>query len=171
MTVLVLLLITTLLLYAYLSRWSRRERAEVGLNHETVESTDDSAIPMPTLRSERYGLVGRPDQLVRVGQALVPVEQKPRARRLQPSHLLQVAAQCLLVQETYGVRPPYGLVVLAGGSRQRVEFSPALEQRLLNTMAQMRALLSAGTAPEPCWVSAKCRACGFCETCWGPGVH
>jgi CRISPR-associated exonuclease Cas4 len=171
MTVLVLLLITTLLLYAYVSRWSRRERAEVGIKHETVESTDDSAIPTRTLRSERYGLVGRPDQLVRVGQKLVPVEQKPRARRLQPSHMLQVAAQCLLVQEVYGVRPPHGLVVLAGGSRQRVEFSPALEQRLLNTMAQMRALLYAGTAPEPTWVSAKCRACGFRDTCWGPGVR
>jgi CRISPR-associated exonuclease Cas4 len=170
-TALVLLLITAVMLYACLSRWSRRERAEVGLGDQTIESTDDSAIPTPTLRSKRYGLVGRPDQLVRVGAALVPVEQKPRARRLQPSHMLQVAAQCLLVQEVYGVRPPYGLLVLAGGTQERVEFSPALEQRLLDTMAQMRAILRAGTAPERCWVAAKCRACGFRETCWGSHVQ
>ncbi len=170
MTALVLLLITTVMLYACLSWWSRRERAEVGLNDETIESTDDAGMSAPTLRSKRYGLVGRPDQLVRVGRTFIPVEQKPRARRLQPSHMVQVAAQCLLVQEVYGVRPPYGLLVLAGGSQQRVEFSPALERRLLDTMAQMRALLSASTAPEPCWVAAKCRGCGFRETCWGPGV-
>ena len=27
-------------------------------------------------------------------------------RRLQPSHVMQVVAQCLLVEEAYGVRPP-----------------------------------------------------------------
>ena len=35
-----------------------------------------------------------------------------------------------------------GLLVLAGGSQQRVEFSPALERRLLDTMAQMRVPLT-----------------------------
>ena len=53
--------------------------------------------------------------MLRLGNALIPVEQKPSARRLQPSHILQVAAQCLLVEEAYGVRPPYGVVALSGG--------------------------------------------------------
>jgi CRISPR-associated exonuclease Cas4 len=168
MTALVALLIATLLLYVLLTRWERGRRAAVGLADEALESADDSSAPVPTLRSQRYGLVGRPDQLVRVGRLVIPVEHKPTARRLQPSHVLQVAAQCLLVQDVYGVRPPYGLVVLAGGTRQRVEFSPALEQRLLDTMAQMRAFLFASVAPEPRWITRKCRACGFRETCWTP---
>ena len=113
------------------------------------------------------GLVGRPDQLVRVGSALIPVEQKPTARRLHQSYILQVAAQCLLVQEVYRIRPPYGIVVLAGGSRHQVEFSPALELRLLDTMARMRAMLDATTPPEPSWAEGKCRACAFLHTCWG----
>lgn len=170
MTALLVLLVAAVLVYACLSSWSRRERMAVGLDSGFIESTDDSAVRVPTLRSSRYGLVGRPDQLVRLGPALVPVEQKPTARRLQPSHVLQVAAQCLLVQEVYGVRPPYGLVVLADGSRQRVNFSPALEQRLLDTMAEMRARLRAGDAPAPSWVGRKCRGCGFRETCWGRDV-
>ena len=163
---LVSLLVATLLLFVLLTQWCRRQRAAVGLDHETVLSSDDSSAPIPTLCSWRYGLVGRPDQLVRLGRALVPVEQKPTARRLQPSHVLQVAAQCLLVQEVYGVRPPFGLVVLAEGVRQRVEFSTELEERLLETMAQMRAFMHAGAAPEPQWISAKCRHCGFRTTCW-----
>jgi CRISPR-associated exonuclease Cas4 len=167
---LVSMLVATVLLYVLLTRWCRREQAAVGLDHETVHSSDDSTAPIPTLRSWRYGLVGRPDQLVRVGRALVPVEQKPTARRLQPSHVLQVAAQCLLVQEVYGIRPPFGLVVLAEGVRQRVEFSPELERHLLETMAQMRAFLHAGAAPEPRWTSGKCRNCGFRTTCWGPDI-
>jgi CRISPR-associated exonuclease Cas4 len=121
---------------------------------------------MPTLRSNRYGLVGRPDQLVRVGGVRIPVEHKPTARRMQQSHVLQLAAQCLLVHEIYGVRPPYGLLVLADGKQERVEFTPALERRLLDTMRQMSRLLVADAEPGPHWVAAKCRACGFRETCW-----
>jgi CRISPR-associated exonuclease Cas4 len=167
MSLLALLLIAAILVYALLTGVSRRERAEVGLTNEVLEYTDDATEPAPTLRSDRYGLVGRPDQLARVGNALVPLEQKPRSRRLQQSHILQVAAQCLLVQEVYGVRPPYGVVVLASGSRRQGEFSPQLERRLLDTMSRMRAMLGADTPPEPVWISGKCRACGFSETCWG----
>jgi CRISPR-associated exonuclease Cas4 len=168
---LVLLLLLVVAVYALLGRWSRSERAHVGLRGGTIETTDDSTERAPTLRSSRYGLVGRPDQLVRVGSALIPVaEQKPKARRLHQSHILQVAAQCLLVQEVYGIRPPYGMVVLAGGSTHQVEFSSALELRLLDTMARMRAVLGATAPPEPSWAEGKCRACAFRHTCWGDYV-
>jgi CRISPR-associated exonuclease Cas4 len=165
-TALILLLVASLLAYMVLSAWIRRERTATGLRNETLEWTDDSAVPSPTLRSKKYGLVGRPDQLVRVGKVLVPIEQKPRARRLQPSHVLQVAAQCLLVQEVYGVRPPHGVVVLGNGIREHVEFTDALEQHLLEVMAQMRSFLNTDTAPAPRWVNNKCRACSFRKTCW-----
>ena len=168
MTALILLLVASLLAYLVLSGWSRRERTAAGLRNETLEWTDDSPVPSPTLRSKKYGLVGRPDQLVRVGKVFVPIEQKPRARRLQPSHVLQVAAQCLLVQEVYGVRPPHGVVVLANGVREQVECTDTLEQHLLEVMAQMRSFLNADTAPAPYWVNSKCRACSFRKTCWTP---
>jgi len=167
-TPLVLLLIALVLLYVWVARLTRGERTALGLNNEVIVSADDSAVGAPTLRSTRYGLVGRPDQLVRVGRMLIPVEQKPSARRIHQSHVLQLAAQCLLVHEVYGIRPPYGLLILAGGQQERVEFTQALERRLLDTMAQMRALLRADAEPGRRWVAAKCRACGFHENCWGP---
>ena len=79
---------------------------------------------------------------------------------------MQVAAQCMLVQEVYGVRPPYGLLVLAGGVQERVHFTPALERRLLEAMAAMREMLATDREPGPRWVAPKCEACGFRETCW-----
>ena len=164
---LVLLVAAAVLLYVCLSHWLRRERTVLGLKNEVIVSADDSTQGMPTLRSKRYGLVGRPDQLIRMGRMLIPVEQKPTARRMQQSHMLQVAAQCLLVHEVYGVRPSHGLLVLASGKEERVAFTPALEARLLHTMAQMRALLRADAEPGPRWVAAKCRPCGYRETCWG----
>lgn len=153
-------------LYLLLTLASRERRTNLGVQHGTVVAADDSRLPSPTLRSERLGLIGRPDHLLRVGGAVIPVEQKPSATRLQPSHVLQVAAQCLLVEDVYGVRPAYGLVVLAGGRREQVAFTPALERSLLKTMIRMRALLANGVEPGPRWVAPKCRACGFRSACW-----
>src|SRR5207302_361498 len=102
-----------LLLYLLIGHLERAGRSRLGLDGGVVVAADDSRLEVPTLRSSRLGLVGRPDHLLRSGDALIPVEQKPSARRVQPSHVMQIAAQCLLVEETYGVRPPFGIVVLA----------------------------------------------------------
>jgi len=152
--------------YILLGRWSRRRRIELGIDAGAVVSADDSLVRAPTLRSTRLGLVGRCDHLLRVGGTYVPVEHKPSARRLQPSHVLQVGALCLLIEDVYGVRPPYAVVVLAGGARERVAFTAELERRVLETMAEMRAILADGRAPDPEWVAAKCRACGYAPICW-----
>jgi CRISPR-associated exonuclease Cas4 len=162
-----LLLALALGAYVSLGRWSRGRRRELGLAEGTVVAADDSRLGSPTLRSERLGLVGRCDHLVRVGRAYVPVEQKPRARRLHPSHVLQVGALCLLVEDVSGVRPPYGVVVLAGGVRERVPFTAALERDVRATMAEMRRVLATGEAPGPRWVAPTCRACGYRPVCWG----
>lgn len=163
-----LLLVLALAVAAYvlLARWVRRRRAALGISQGTIVSADDSLIRARTLRSERLGLVGRCDHLLRVGDAYVPVEQKPSARRVQQSHILQVGALCLLVQDVYGVRPPYGVVVLADGSQERVTFSAELERGVVRTMAEMRRILATGEPPGPRWVGAKCRACGYHPLCW-----
>ncbi len=167
---LVLALALTAAAYVLLARWTRRRRLVLGIAEGTIVSADDSLIRAPTLRSERLGLVGRCDHLLRVGDAYVPVEQKPSARRLQQSHILQVGALCLLVHDVYGVRPPYGVVVLADGSQEQVTFSKELERGVVRTMAEMRRILETGEAPGPWWVAAKCRACGYHPVCWG-GEH
>jgi CRISPR-associated exonuclease Cas4 len=138
---LALLLVLAIVLYLVIAGVSRRERAGLGLSDgQVVLSADDTRAGAPTLYSERLGLVGRPDHLLEWDGVLIPVEQKPRSRRLQPSHVPQVAAQCVLVEEVYGVRPPYGVVALAGGIRGQVVFTPALERSLLTIIGQMRAV-------------------------------
>ena len=152
--------------YSILSVWSRRQRRRLGLTEGTVVVSDDSWQRAPTLSSTRLGLVGRCDQILKVGHYHVPVEQKPTSRRLQPSHVLQVGALCLLVQEEYEIRPPYGLVVLAGGRQERVPFNNELEQAVLTTMSEMRRTISSGQEPGPRWKASKCKACRFRDNCW-----
>jgi CRISPR-associated exonuclease Cas4 len=165
-TSLVLLVAAAVLAYVCLGVIQRGRRRSIGLSGSTVLFADDSRVGSPTLRSERLRLVGRPDQLVRISGQLIPVEQKPRAKRVHDSHVLQVAAECLLVSEAYGVRPPYGLLVLANGRQHRVPFTRELEQRLLQMLARMNRLVATNHEPGPRWMGGRCRACGFFDTCW-----
>jgi CRISPR-associated exonuclease Cas4 len=164
-----LLVVLALSIGVYLLlRWlARRERRLLGIAHGGLVAADDSDLGIATLRSDRHGLVGRPDQIMCVGKAYIPVEQKPTARRVYPSHVMQVAAQCILVQEVYGERPPYGVVVLEGGRSERVAFTAELELRVLETMSAMRRILTTGQGPGPRWIEGRCTPCGYRSVCWG----
>jgi CRISPR-associated exonuclease Cas4 len=153
--------------YFILRRWANYELRLLGIDSGGLIAADDSRLGIATLRSARLGLVGRPDQIVRDGRAYIPIEQKPTARRLYASHVMQVAAQCVLVNEVYGVRPPFGVVVLRGGRAERVAFTPQLERRVLETMGAMRSVLNTRSGPGPQWIAAKCPNCGYHDLCWG----
>jgi hypothetical protein len=92
-TTLALLIALALFAYVALGLLQSRRRKSIGLTGSTVVAADDSHIGSPTLRSERLGLAGRPDHLVRIGGQLIPVEQKPRATRVHDSRALVMAVQ------------------------------------------------------------------------------
>ena len=117
--------------------------------------------------AQRLGLVARPDHVLNIDGMRIPVEQKPSARRVWPSHSLQVGAQCVLLEETFGSRPTHAVVVLAKGQQEQVPFTPELEHRLTDTMQRMRQYLESSEAPGPCWSRGKCASCGYRQICWG----
>ena len=86
-------------------------RAREG-RHGVLEAVD-AGVPL-TLRSERYRLVGRPDAIRRLPDGRrVPVEVKHRTAPAAgpfPSHLAQLRAYCLLLEENDGRPPPYGVL-------------------------------------------------------------
>ena len=63
-------------------------------------------------KSDAYGLSGRPDYVIKLADNLIPVEEKKGRTPQGPlfSHILQVAAYCLLIEDTMGKAPPYGLL-------------------------------------------------------------
>src|SRR5262249_22767407 len=147
MSIALIFLVLAVVTYVLLRRLANDRRRTLGIGRGQVIAADDAELGIATLRSTQLGLVGRPDQIMRVGKAFVPVEQKPTARHLYPSHVMQVAAQCILVHERYGVRPPFGVLVLQGGRSERVMFTPRLERRVLETMRSMRQILTTGETP------------------------
>jgi CRISPR/Cas system-associated exonuclease Cas4 (RecB family) len=74
----------------------------------------------------------------------------------------------MLVDEAYGVRPPYGVLVLKGGISERVPFTPELERRVHEMMQEMRRILilKSEHRPGPRWVQSKCTPCGYRDVCW-----
>lgn len=115
-----------------------------------------------TLRSTRYRLVGRPDSVRRRPDgSLVPVELKRRPSPMRGpfrSHVVQLGAYCLLIEEETGRSPPFGIlrysdrdVVLPWDARWR---------------AEVLATLRAATGPYDGRADPSPGKCGRCP--WSP---
>jgi len=170
------LLLAAALLLAGLGAWlllrARSVRRGAGLPTGRVVYVDTGAWSRceRPLFSRQYGLTGRPDYLVEVRQAVVPVEVKSGAAPPQPysGHVLQLAAYCLLVEEQEGRTPPYGIIKYNDHAFE-VEYTPALRSDLVEVLVQMRRDLGAHDVERSHDDPARCRACGYRDRC-GQGL-
>lgn len=152
--------------------WGVQQRAQTGLPVGKVVYSDTGAweTPEKPLLSRRYGLVGKPDYLVRVqagsNTLLVPVEVKSRTQpAVTPAgHILQLAAYCLLVEETQKVRPPFGLLHYADATLQ-IPYTDALRQTVLDTAQAIRQARTAADVHRDHNDPARCRGCGYRHAC------
>ena len=104
-----------LLILALILLWqSTRRQAQAGLPGGRMIYADTRAwgrVEKP-LFAASLGLTGKPDYLVQSEGAIIPIEVKSGRPPAAPydSHIFQLAAYCLLVEQTYGKRPPYGIL-------------------------------------------------------------
>jgi CRISPR-associated exonuclease Cas4 len=147
---------------------AQRGRARSGLPQGRVVYTDTGGwgrLERP-LFSHEFRLTGKPDYLVADGADIIPVEVKSGRAPAQPypSHILQLAAYCLLVEECHGRQPPYGIIKYADRTFE-VDYTPELEDELLATLDDMRADLADEDASRSHDEARRCRACGHRERC------
>jgi CRISPR/Cas system-associated exonuclease Cas4 (RecB family) len=164
----VTILAISLLVLGLLSLWlARRMRRAAGLPTGRVVAQD-------TLGPRRAGeslydpvldLAGRPDYLIEQRERLIPIEIKSGRSHAgpRPSHRLQLAAYCRLVESVYARRPPYGILQYADQA-YAIPYTRELEEELAQTLAGLRADLDRALdrsheSPE------RCRACGFRDHC------
>lgn len=162
------LFITLLILGLVLLWLARRSRARAGLPPGRIVAADVGSwqrLDHP-LFSRRHRLAGRPDYIVADGPDLIPVEVKSARAPVHPynSHVLQLAAYCLLVAETSGRRPPYGILRYADQTFQ-IPYTRELEEELLAVLEEMRAGLAEGEARRNHNDTRRCAACGYREVC------
>jgi CRISPR-associated exonuclease Cas4 len=117
-------------------------------------------------KSDRYGLSGRPDYVIKLADNIIPVEEK-RGRTPQGplfSHVLQVAAYCLLIEDTMGKAPPYGLLKYPE-REDEVEYNEDLKKVLVEKLEEMRTIARTGDAHRNHDRPGKCRNCSRKDVC------
>jgi CRISPR-associated exonuclease Cas4 len=147
--------------------WALRLRGRTGLPWAPVSYQDTAGrAPEKPLISRRLGLVGRPDYLVELRGRTIPVEVKPGRRASIPydSDLMQLAAYCLLVEETSGDAPPYGLLRYAEHTF-RLDYTPRVREELLTLIDEMREALEAPECARSHEDARRCAGCGFLDQC------
>jgi CRISPR-associated exonuclease Cas4 len=174
-TVLMVLAVVALVAGWLALRRASRTRQTAGLPAGRVvyADTDDWRPPDKPLFSAAYGLTGRPDYLVQTRAGLIPVEVKSSATPSQPypSHVLQLAAYCLLVEETTGQAPPHGLIQYPDTVFE-VGYTPTLRSQLLTLLDAMQALYSESPRrvtdqgiPRSHDEPRRCAGCGYRPVC------
>ena len=118
------------------------------------------------LYSERFDLSGKPDYLVATRQGLVPVEVKPERTDTEPreSHLLQVLAYCLLIEEAEGKAPPYGLLRYRTETF-KVDYNSDTRAYLIGVIEEMRRTREQDEVHRSHQQPGRCRGCAYREVC------
>ncbi len=116
------------------------------------------------LRSERYRLRGRPDAVREQPDGRwVPVELKSRpVPRGGPtrSHMVQVWAYCLLVEETTGRSPPVGVLRYSDGEF-RIRWDDRARSDLLAIRRELDRPYDGRASPSP----SRCARCPWAPAC------
>jgi len=120
------------------------------------------------LVSERFGLIGRPDYLVDTGNGVIPVEVKsarlPASGQPYDSHVLQLAAYCLLVEDLLDAEVDCGIIRYRD-AEIKVAYTPQLRIILLDVIEDMRAARRAAEVHRSHDEDGRCAACRMREVC------
>ena len=149
--VILLLLVVTL----YRAYGSGREREVEILSRDQTN-----------LKSDRLGLSGRPDRLVRLKNGMIIPKEKKSSNRLYDSHRIQVGAYLLLIEDAYAIRPSHGLVELGDGRVERIDNTEQLQTWTINVAEAIRAQRADPLKATPVRANPRqCRSCGVRDLC------
>ena len=169
LALLLLLAFLLLALGAWLFLRAGRQRQATGLPAGEIiyVDTGDWRRNDRPLFSAKHRLTGKPDYLVENRKETIPVEVKSThlpGDDPYDSHKLQLAAYCLLVEETSGKRPSHGILQYANVTLS-LPYTDALRNELLQALDQIRKARSARTIPRSHDDPARCRHCGYQQDC------
>ncbi len=164
-----LYIIFALIILAVFFFWqSNRQRKAAGLPGGRVIYTDTRAwgkLEQP-LFYQALGLTGKPDYLIQQNGHIIPVEVKSGRAPAAPydSHIYQLASYCLLVEKTYGKRPPYGIIHY-NDRDFAIDYTQNLEAELLELLAEMKRDERRKEVERSHDQTARCVRCGFRKVC------
>ena len=153
------------LILIYLVLETKEKNSLIHRTGQDLNPEDDQ--PSKTYFSPKYNLVGKPDETFAYGVTEIPIEYKGAYAKdkAYSSHILQLAAYCLLIEEHFGKRPPYGKIVYKNGQSFDIKYTKELRANLLTTIKKMRAENPEKELPPICEDTRKCKHCGYAYIC------
>ena len=148
---------------------SQRLGRKSGLPEGEIFYDDTTGRDEGNFFSNRLLMAGKPDYLIKDRNGnLIPVEVKssnvPRAGRPYESHLMQLAAYFLLIEDVMQQPVPYGLIRYRNRT-VRIANSDELRARLMEVIAQMRRLMTRVSAHRSHNQTNRCSSCSLAEFC------
>jgi CRISPR-associated exonuclease Cas4 len=163
------LLAASMFLYVSLKNTEQamRTRRKSGVSKGQIVDVGAGGAEGRLMVSEQYGLRGLPDVVMRVDDDLIPVEVKTGRVPRGPlfSHILQLAAYCLLIEERQGRAPPYGVLQYGKHIRHEIDYTDELKWTLANKLIEMRQIIRTGEAHRNHHRPGKCASCSRREGC------
>lgn len=156
--------ILALLFAFWLRRSALRQKVSLNLPGEIVYSDDSSNDQ--TFISDKYGLSGKPDYILKADGELIPVERKSRElsrRGPYDGEILQLAAYCLLVEEHFSVQVRRGQLMYPNRTIDII-FDAELRSTLLATLRDIELAGDADVSRDH-RSPGRCRGCGFRHSC------
>jgi len=116
--------------------------------------------------SDKYALRGRPDFILYSDGKHIPVEMKTGRTPQGPlfSHILQLGAYLLLVEEVYKSPPPHGILRYPERD-EKIDWNEDLKKLVLEKMAEMREKMASGDVHRNHNRPGKCRGCSRRKGC------
>ena len=141
--------------------WAAAREARRG----RLVAVDTRGTPGPLLRSERWRISGRPDEIRALADSTwIPVEWKSRPAPVRgplPSHRMQLLAYCLLCEARTGKAPPYGILRYGDGR----EFRIAWDREARDELFDLRRAMDRPYDGRHLGSVAKCRGCRWRSIC------
>ena len=178
-TILTFSLIVVTLAWLLFSAWqlhrvliSGREadgaRDDAGMSKNGILAySDDAGESAALLVDEEIGIRGRPDQIVKIDNQFIPVEQKTGKIPREPhdSHRMQLLAYLHLVSNTTGTMPDYGILRYGGDALFTVPWNDSEKENLATSIQEVQRLMAEGGAKRNHERIGKCRNCSRRKMC------
>ena len=164
------LLFTAWQLHRVLTSEQRAEGAREGAGlgkDDILAYSDDAGESAALLIDEEIGVRGRPDQIVKIDNQFIPVEQKTGKIPVDPhdSHRMQLLAYLHLVSNTTGTVPEYGILRYGGEVLFTVPWNDLAKADLVKSIQEIQRLMVEGGAKRNHERVGKCRNCSRRKMC------
>ena len=143
-------------------------REDAGLAETDILAySDDSGESAALLIDENNGVRGRPDQIVKIDNQYIPVEQKTGKVPFEPhdSHRMQLLAYLHLVGKTTDTMPDYGILRYGGEALFTIPWDDTARTDLTLAIQEIQRLMVEGGAERNHEREGKCRNCSRRSKC------